>query len=120
MAAEVSLLAAGLPGAVVVSVFSTVLGTNSGFVVPRTVPATALLFSEPDVTLPGTSISQRSSTETSQMSCSRPIIPLGNVVNKITTTVQTFPVWLLKTLSPPILSPKLDSAIDRFTSIYHF
>ena len=118
MAAEVSLLAAGLPGAVVVSVFSTVLGENSGFVVPRTVPATALLFSEPDVTLPGTSISQRSSTDPSQMSCSRPIIPLGNVVNKITTTVQTFPVWLLKTLSPPVLRPKVDSAIDRFTSIY--
>ena len=118
MAAEVSLLAAGLPGAVVVSVFSTVLGANSGFVVPRTVPPTALLFSEPDVTLPGTSISQRSSTEPSQISCSRPIIPLGNVVNKITTTVQTFPVWLLKTLSPPVLRSKVDSAIDRFTSIY--
>ena len=65
MAAEVSLLAAGLPGSVVVSVFSTALGANTGFVIPRTIPATALLFSEPDITLPGTSISRRSSSDAS-------------------------------------------------------
>ena len=98
--------------------FSTALGANSGFVVPRTVPATALLFSEPDVTLPGTSISRRSSSNPTQMSCSRPIIPLGSVVNKITSTVQTLPGWLLRNLSPPLLRPKVDTAIDQFTSTY--
>ena len=98
--------------------FSTALGANSGFVVPRTVPATALLFSEPDVTLPGTSISRRSSSNPTQMSCSRPIIPLGSVVNKITSTVQTLPGWLLRHLAPPLLRPKVDTAIDRFTNIY--
>ena len=118
MAAEVSLLAAGLPGSVVVSVFSTALGANTGFVIPRTIPATALLFSEPDITLPGTSISRRSSSEASQTSCIRPIIPLGKVVNTITSTVQTLPLWLIRSLAPPLLRPKLDTVIDRFTGIY--
>ena len=113
-----SLLAAGLPGSVVVSVFSTALGANTGFVIPRTIPATALLFSEPDFTLLGTSISRRSSSDRSQASCSRPIIPLGKVVNTITSTVQTLPLWLIRFLAPPLLRPKLDTVIDRFTNIY--
>lgn len=98
--------------------FSTALGANTGFVIPRTIPATALLFSEPDITLPGTSISRRSSSGSSQPLCRRPIIPLGKVVNTITSTVQTFPVWLIRNLAPPLLRPKVNRAIDRFTSIY--
>ena len=118
MAAEVSLLTAGLPGAVVVSVFSTGFGAQSGFVVNRTVPATAVLFSEPDVTLARTSISRGPTTQHSQMRCDRPIIPLGAVVSTITSTVQSFPIWLLRNLTPPLLRPNVDSIIARFMNIY--
>ena len=124
MAAEVSVLAAGLPGAVVISVFSSVLGANSGFVVPRTIPATAISFSEPDITVPGTSISRRTSTDPSLSGCSRPIIPLGKAVNSITTTAQAFPAWLLgnvapwliMTLAPPLLRPSVDTALTRLSN----
>ena len=112
------LLATGLPGAVVISVFSTGFGANSGFVVPRTIPATAVLFSEPDVTVPGTSISQRSSSEPSQSGCHRPIIPLGSAINTITTTAQTFPVWLLRHMVPPLLRPRVDTAITKYINIF--
>lgn len=120
MAAEISLLATGLPGAVVISVFSTGLGADSGFVLPRTLPATALLFSEPDVSVSGTSISRRSSSYPSHLSCTRPIIPLGRAANTVTTTAQTFPVWLLRHMAPPLLKPRVNTAIIKFSNIFGY
>ena len=103
MAAEVSLLAAGLPGSVVVSVFSTALGANTGFVIPRTIPATALLFSEPDITLPGTSISRRSSSDASKTSCSRPnSARKGSKHNHIDST--NSPIVAHKVFSPSVIA----------------
>ena len=108
------MLASGLPGAVVISVFSTDLAENSGFILERVVPATALIFSEPDLTLPGTSISRRSEIDPSLLSCSRPIIHLGRAIHKVTTTLPTLPGQLLRIAVPPVLRPSYDTFIERF------
>ena len=52
-------LVSGLTGAAIISIFSTELSETS-FLVPRTVPATAVIFSEPDPSIPRTSISRAS------------------------------------------------------------
>ena len=79
---EVAALVAGITGAVVLSIYSTELET-SGFIVSRTSPATAVLFSEPDVSIPRTSISRSSSYAPIKpnFSCRRPVIPLGPKIN---------------------------------------
>ena len=93
MAADVALLTAGIPGAVVLSVYSTSL-SESGFLLPRTVDATAAIFTEPDVTIPRTSISRQSSYGNSHKdtSCNRPKIRLGAKINAIKKNpiIQTF------------------------------
>ena len=108
-----SMLASGLPGAVVISVFSTDLAENSGFILERVVPATALIFSEPDLTLPGTSISRRSGIDPSLLSCSRPIIHLGRAIHKVTTTLPTLPGQLFRIAVPPVLRPSYEFAIEQ-------
>ena len=75
--ADAALLTAGIRGAVVLSVFSTALPV-SGFLLPRTVPATAVLFAEP------TSIS-RTDNHNHDPTCNRPIINLGSTISSITT-----------------------------------
>ena len=82
--AEVGTLVAGITGAVVLSVFSTEID-NSGFLVARTVPATAVLFSEPDIDVPRTSISRSSSYSASESgsSCNRPVIPIGRKLKSL-------------------------------------
>ena len=117
MLAEVSLLTAGLQGAVVISVFSTILDGSSGFIAPRTLPATAVLFSEPDITVPGTTISRSSTSERSHSSCSRPIIPIGRTINTLTNSAQSFSTWLLRNALPPALRPKADTALNRWSTV---
>ena len=84
--ADVSLLTAGLNGAVVLSVYTTALA-ESGFLLPRTVDSTAVVFTEPDVAIPRTSISRQHPGFDSHNdpSCNRPIISLAPIVNTITT-----------------------------------
>ena len=60
------------------SVYSSDLPT-SGFLIPRTVDATAIIFTEPDITIPRTSISRKAMYEDSipDRACDRPKIHLG-------------------------------------------
>ena len=83
--ADVSLLTAGLNGAVVLSVYTTALA-ESGFLLPRTVDSTAVVFTEPDATIPRTSISRQDpgSGLHNDPSCNRPIISLAPKINTIT------------------------------------
>ena len=77
MAAEVSFLVAGISGAVVISVFSSELAGT--FIIPRTVPATAVVITEPVAAR----ISRQSGYAASHRhhSCPRPVIPLGRKLN---------------------------------------
>ena len=77
MAAEIGFLVSGIPGAVVLAVYSSNL-PESGFLIPRTVPATAALFSEPNVDVPRTSVARSDSNSLQSHSCPRPIIRLGH------------------------------------------
>ena len=67
------------------SVYSSDLAP-SGFLIPRTVDATAVTFTEPDDVIPRTSISRQSTYGNThhQSSCSRPIIHLGRKINEVT------------------------------------
>jgi len=79
VAAEVSSLVTGINGAMTLAVFSSnVPGT---FAVPRTIPATAALITEPGV-IP---ISRQSEQQTSHQpaKCPRAIIPLGDAIKAI-------------------------------------
>ena len=79
-------LIAGLQGAGVLSVFSSILDGDS-FLLDRAVPATAVIFSEPNPSVPRTSISKRSSSVPSKGNkarCQRPIFPIGRYAKKTT------------------------------------
>jgi len=84
VATDVALLTAGIAGAVVISVYSSDLA-QTGFLIPRTVDATAALFTEPDDAIPNTSISRQSSYGgfPNNRACKRPIIRLGAKINAI-------------------------------------
>ena len=117
---EVVSLVSGLTGAVVISVFSTSLPGNSGFISPRTVPATSVLFSEPDVNVPGTTISRRSSsTSMAGTSCNRPIFPLGGAIK----AAQTFQGWLIdqtvQEFVPSKIKPLLMKAVQRWSGLFN-
>lgn len=88
--ADVAALIAGIEGAVVLSVFSTEL--DGTFRAPRTLPATAVLFSEPDPIVPRTSISRRSSTDSSDgpppSFCPMPIIPTHAIIHGLKSSAQ--------------------------------
>ena len=84
IAAEVASLVNGIQGAVVVSIFSSAL--ENSFLVPRTVPATAVIFTEPDVSFPRTTISRMHSAPPIEgkddgSSCNRPIINVGQKIS---------------------------------------
>ena len=85
VAIEVALLTAGITGAVVISVFSSDI--PGSFVVPRTpgTAATATIFSEPDDSIPRTSISRQFSSGNSHhnQACPRPKLRLGAKINRI-------------------------------------
>ena len=67
------------------SVYSSDL-PESGFLIPRTVNATAVIFTEPDDAIPRTSISRQSpfGGKHQDPSCRRPIIHLGRKINRVT------------------------------------
>ena len=67
-----------------ISIFSSQL--DNSFLIPRTVPATAVIFTEPDISFPRTTISRKYSTPTIDdkddgSSCNMPIINLGQKIN---------------------------------------
>ena len=66
------------------SVFSSDLADISGFLIPRTVDATAVTFSEPDETVPRTSISRQygMDNQNRRPTCNRPIIHLGTKIGR--------------------------------------
>ena len=77
--ADVAAIVEGIEGANIVSIFSTSL-ENSGFLVPRTLPATAVVFTEPQ-TADRRKKSHSSSSHTTgkiYKTCSNSIIPLGD------------------------------------------
>ena len=79
-------LVSGLTGAVIISIFSTELGEAS-FLVPRSVPATAVIFAEPDVSIPRTSISRAYTSDFKRTgdvaSCNMPILDVGQKIKDI-------------------------------------
>ena len=75
-----SALTIGLEGSVVLSVFSAEL-ENSGFLVPRTVPATAILFTEQPGTTSRLKIFSSKSFKNGPKECARPKLPIGEKVN---------------------------------------
>ena len=106
----------------IISVYASEFLDASGFITPRTVPATAVLFSEPDVNVPRTSISRRTSSMSpkafeAQKSCNRPVIPLGRKIN----AVKDFKLWLAnKTVQqiPSRLHPPLHTAFSRWSNVF--
>ena len=114
--AEASSLVSGINGATVLSVYSSNLpGT---FLIPRTVPATAVAFTEPELT----PISRQSEYSTSHhQSCGRPILSLGaklntaqtkvspilNIVSRITKPMSTLKSKIYQRVGLACLFPKL-------------
>ena len=76
--ADVAAIVEGIEGANIVSIFSTSLET-SGFLVPRTLPATAVVFTEPQTTGQRKNSHSPSSQSRGKIykTCSNSIIPLG-------------------------------------------
>ena len=90
LAAEVSSLVAGIPGAVALSVFSSSI--PGSFAVPRTIPATAVLITEPSIV---TTSRQSVNSHTRQHhTCPRPVINIGqklkNAQNKLSPILERF------------------------------
>ena len=83
------------------SVYSSDLA-QSGFLIPRTVDATAAIFAEPDDTIPRTSISRQSTYGNSHHSqaCPRPIIHLGAKINRVKERKSSLFEKVLKRLAP--------------------
>ena len=108
IAAEVSSLVAGIPGAVALSVFSSSI--PGSFAVPRTVPATAVLITEPSIV---TTSRQSGNSHTSQHhACPRPVIninqKLKNAQNKLSPLLETFskPIGVIGSIQSKISDAK--------------
>ena len=82
MFADVSVLTVGIDGAVVLSVFSTALEV-SGFLVERSLPATAVIFTEPEIPAPQRRQESPKTPQSTQESCPRPKIPIGKAITKV-------------------------------------
>ena len=109
-------LVAGISGAVVLAVFSSSLAGT--FLVPRTVPATAVLFTEPDLS---TIARQSAHSSSHHQSCGRRIISLGaklnnaqrkispimNIVSRITKPISTVKSKIFQRLGLSCLFPKI-------------
>ena len=80
--ADVSVLTVGIDGAVVLSVFSTALEV-SGFLVERSLPATAVIFTEPEIPAPQRRQESPKTPQSTQESCPRPKIPIGKAITKV-------------------------------------
>ena len=81
---EVSVLAEGLEGATILSVFSSSLPET--FIVPRTVPATAILFKEPD---PLSTARNSLYKKKPKRACAQTILPLGRMKKKLSPVMNT-------------------------------
>ena len=95
------------------SVYSSDL-PQSGFLIPRTVDATAAIFTEPDDAIPRTSISRQYNHANSHHShaCQRPIIRFGAKINRLKEKTS----FLFDKVSKPIgkLEEKIGSLKMRF------
>ena len=81
--ADVTVLTAGIEGAVVLSILSSALGTT-GFLVERSLPATGIIFTDPEIPIPRKR--QESSSkipENTQEFCPRPKLPIGQTLNDV-------------------------------------
>ena len=105
MVADVSSLVIGLTGAVIVSIYSTEFIANSGFIVPRTIPSTAVIFSEPNNNMQETSSSRKSVPNVVHKSCSRPLFQQGTIVK----TSNSFKKRLLHQMVEKLVPPPLKS-----------
>ena len=106
----------GLTGTVIVSVYSTELFVNSGFMVQRTIPATAVIFSEPNIDIPE-STSRESVSSVGDESCNRPVFKQRQLVeNSI-----RFEKWLMhqtvNNVAPPLLQSPAETAIRRWSTL---
>lgn len=81
VATEVASLTAGIPGANVISVFSS--GIQGSFLVPRTVPSTAVLIAEPPIVR--VSRQGGSSSSSQHYTCPRPVLNIGQKIEDATT-----------------------------------
>ena len=100
-------LVGGINGATVLSVFSQSLpGT---FLIPRSVPATAALFTEP-ILLP---ISRQSPQTQHQHACPRPVIPLGETLARVQSKISPL-TEIYSRLTAPI--SKITSRISSLKS----
>jgi len=101
--AEVTFLASGIPGATVLAVFSSSLpGT---FLIPRTVPATAILFKEPDLLSTSRKYSHSSSHH---RSCPKTFLPpVLNKLSKVTQPISTIKSSLYRKLGISCFFPRL-------------
>ena len=100
-------MVSGISGAVVLAVFSSNLA-ETGFLIPRSVPATAALFSEPNLDIPRTTISRRQSSSSHSLephSCPRPIIRLGQKIDNAHKN--------LERKTPPIIK----KIFERFSTV---
>ena len=77
VAGEVGGLVGGINGATVLSVFSSSL--SGSFLIPRIIPATAALFSEPNIA----STSRQSESNLHPHSCPRPVIRVGETLKRV-------------------------------------
>lgn len=100
-----------------VSVYSTEFVANSGFMVRRIIPSTAVIFSEPNSNIQETSTSRQSVYNAVHKSCSRPVFQQGTIVK----TSNSFKKWLLhqmvKKLVPPPLKAPAKTAIRRWSNL---
>ena len=100
----------------IVSVYSTELFVNSGFMVQRTIPATAVIFSEPNIDIPE-STSRESVSSVGDESCNRPVFKQRQLVeNSI-----RFEKWLMhqtvNNVAPPLLQSPAETAIRRWSTL---
>ena len=109
MASEVSSLTAGIPGAKVLSVFSSSI--PGSFAVPRTVPATAVIITEPPIVR--LSRQGGNSAPSHHDTCPRPVFDVGKKIEDSTNKLS--PVFdIISKITDPI--SKLQSKLSEFKS----
>ena len=117
MVADVSSLVIGLTGAVIVSVYSTEFIANSGFMVPRTIPSTAVIFSEPNNNMQETSSSRKSVPNVVHKTCSRPLFQQGTIVKTSNSFKKRLLHQMVKKLVPSPLKAPAKTAIRRWSNL---
>ena len=111
-----SSLVAGVNGAVIVSTFSSeLIGT---FVLPRTVPATAVLLTEPIIPIIPRQSNERPSSH--HFSCPRPVINVGAKINTATKKISQALERFKKVIDPILsLHGKISATISNLkTRVY--